>query len=153
MRRNWDTTLQVVFVLGLMALAALFYLTRISNLRADDVDRLPLDPYAVYDSVYQFEQEERRLQTVIAGRKADYASAVATFIQEKASVMRVEGLSTLEKREKMEVLEALYTENYFQRKLDLIDQEQLQLKRLLQLKCAKFCVYQDLPVGDVGGLE
>jgi|GEM_PF-4146094 len=145
MNKNWDLTLQFLFVVGLIVLAGVFYLTRLVPLRAGNRDNQPIEPYAVYTSVYQFEQEERRLITSIKVRKSDYASDLAVYIQEKARLDQMYGLSELEKREKMKVLEELYSAGYFQRKLDLIDQEQEQLEHLLVMKCAKFCTYQDLP--------
>lgn len=147
MNKSWDLTLQFLFGIGLIVLAGLFYLTRLAPLRAGDQDNQPVEPYAVYTSVYQFEQEERRLVTSIKVRKSDYASDLAVFIQEKLKLEQMNGLSELEKREKMKVLEDLYSAAYFQRKLDLIDQEQRQLEHLLSVKCAKFCTYQDLPGG------
>jgi hypothetical protein len=147
MSKNWDLTLQFLFGIGLIVLAGLFYLTRLAPLRADNPNNQPVDPYALYTSVYQFEQEERRLITSIKVRKSDYASDLAVFIQEKLKLEQMNGLSELEKREKMKVLEELYSAVYFQRKLDLIDEEQLQLDNLLKVKCLKYCTYEDLPGG------
>lgn len=145
MNKNWDLTLQFLFVVGLVLLAGAFYLTRLAPSRAGgEIDEM-IDPYQLFSSVYQFEQEENRLETKIKVLKADYASDLSVFLSEKAQLDASQGLSQLEKREKLKVLEELYSTAYFQRKLDLIDQELRTLERLRQLKCAKYCLYQDLP--------
>ncbi len=147
MNKNWDFTLQVLFVLGLVGLAAGFYVTRLAPLRADNPNNQPIEPYAQFDSAFQFEQEEQRIITQIKVLKADYASNLAVFLEEKAKLETSVTLSDLEKREKLTVLKQIYSNVFFQHKLDLIDEQNLKLNELLKRKCLKFCTYQDLPNG------
>jgi len=148
MNKSWDTILQVLFVLGLLMVGGLFYLTRLAPLQANDQNHQVVDPYAEFTSAFQYEQEEQRLNTQIKVLKADYASNLEVYLQEK---MRINSSvsSELEKREKLTVLESLYSQEFFQHKLDLIDEQQKELAHLLDQKCLKFCTYLDLP-GDLG---
>jgi hypothetical protein len=144
MNKSWDLTLQFLFILGLIVLTGLFYVTRLAPSRAGS-EQVITDPYLEYTSVYQFEQEENRLLTRIKVLKADYASDLSVYLSEKADLERNAGLSELEKREKQAILDELYSNHYFQRKLESIDQENGQLEHLLEVKCSKYCVYGDLP--------
>lgn len=146
MNKSWDTILQILFVIGLLMVAGLFYFTRLSPLQAGDQSNDVIDPYQQFTSAFQFEQEEERLNTQIKVLKSDYASNLEVYLQEKMKISSGE-LSELEKREKLTVLSNLYNQNFFQHKLDLIDEQQRKLADLLDKKCLKFCTYQDLPGG------
>lgn len=147
MNKNWDFPLQIVFVLGMLLIGAVFYMTRLLPSRADDNSGKQIDPYAVYSSVYQFEQEQVRLETQIKVLKADYASNLMVYIGQRGSVQSAQELPELEKREKLAVLDQIYGKDFFQRKLDLIEEQKVKLEDLLQKKCLKYCSYQDLPGG------
>lgn len=145
MNKNWDLSLQVLFVVGLLLLVVGFYFTRISPLQAGGEGNKVVDPYSGYSMAFQFEQEEQRINTQIKVLKADYASNLAVFLEQKKQIEGNSILSELEKREKMAVLVQIYSQDFFQHKLDLIDEQQVKLKDLLAKKCLKFCTYEDLP--------
>ncbi len=146
MDRTKDNILQIVFVGALVAVALLFYFTRIAGLKAgDQVSSPTVLKYETFAGVYQFEQEERKIQTRIEMLKAEYASDLIVFQSERRQIEKLKDLSDLEKREKQEILKQIYSDQYFQRKIDLIEEQLLELDSLRQAKCRKFCVYQDLP--------
>jgi len=150
MRKSFDTFLQFVFFAGILLIFVFLYLTRIVHIRADDVNKFGSDmnveiQYASLNTVYQFEQEEKKLITRINILKADYASSVINYANEKNKILESAVLSELEKREKLLSLESIYLNYSFERKLDLIAQENALLERLRGVKCEKFCVYRDLP--------
>jgi hypothetical protein len=150
MEKRSDVILQLVFVTGLLLVLLMIYFTRIAPSRAgEEVAKTYQDnvamQYADLQNVYQFEQEERRLLTRIELLRADYAAAVIDYRQEREKIELSGQLSSLEKRERMAALEKIYSQSYFDRKMELIEQEQSLLDRLRQLKCDKFCSYEDLP--------
>jgi hypothetical protein len=148
MNRLGDTLLQIIFVGGLMLIIITFYFTRMAGLHANDqFSGQNNDPYANLVSAYQFEQEENRILTRINILKADYASDLMVYKSEKKKLDQSNNYSTLEKREKLKVLDGLYSKEYFDRKIDLIDQEQAGLEALREAKCLKYCLYEDLPGG------
>ena len=134
--------------MGIMLVVLVIYFTRVANLQANvDFDNGNLLPYADFITVYQFEQEESRLNSKINMLKAEYAADLNLYRTELNRINSSENLSQLEKREKIEYLEGIYTDKYFDRKIALIDQEKAVLNTLLEVKCQRFCVYQDLPDG------
>lgn len=145
MNRLADNLLQIVFVTGIIIVMIIIYVTRISGIRANDQIETFEFAYLKYQTVYQFQQEELRLQSKIRLLKAEYAAELTLFQSELEKVDSSLELSALEKREKRDVLRSIYSEQYFHRKLSLIDQERLILDNLLKTKCLKYCVYQDLP--------
>lgn len=147
MERISDFTLQAIFVAGLIIIGLAIYFTRIIGLQAgDELVRGIEDPYDSYVSVYQFEQEEKQIETAITILKADYASDLMVYTQELDEIQKSGDYSELEKREKIRVLENIYSEKFFRRKMELIEEKQTVLKVLQEAKCQKFCVYEDLPV-------
>lgn len=83
MERISDFTLQAIFVAGLIIIGLAIYFTRIIGLQAgDELVRGIEDPYDSYVSVYQFEQEEKQIETAITILKADYASDLMVYTQE-----------------------------------------------------------------------
>lgn len=153
MEKRSDVILQLVFVTGLLLVLLMIYFTRIAPSRAGEQaaetiqDNLAMQ-YADLENVYQFEQEERRLLTRIELLRADYAAAVIDYRQEREKIELSEQLSSLEKRERMTALENIYPQSYFDRKMKLVEAEQSLLERLRQIKCDKFCSYEDLPDGE-----
>ncbi len=156
MGRLLDTFLQLLFVAGIIVVVLLLYFTRIAPLRADNAadgltnEARAGEQYADLQTVYQFEQEERRLRTRIGLLRAEYAAAVTDYAGERKLIESSALISELEKREKLSVLQSVYPDSYFARKLELIDQEQAQLELLLSEKCKKYCLPDDLPAGPVG---
>jgi hypothetical protein len=146
--RLGDHILQVVFVGALVLVVLTFYFSRIASLQANDqINNGQNIPYSDLVTVYQYEQEEKNILTQIKILKADYASAINLYQTERLKVETSLELSELEKREKLQVLENKYSKQYFSRKLDLLDESQSKLALMREAKCAKFCLYLDLPVG------
>lgn len=149
MNKIADSLLQIVFVGALVMVALTLYFTRIVNLRAGEQDLVPaVTGYEAFTSAFQFEREEQRIQTKIAILKAEYASDLIVYKQEKALIEVNEKLSDLEKREKNQILNGIYSTAYFERKLGLIDEQLAELNKLGEAKCRKYCTYQDLPAQD-----
>lgn len=146
MKRFADSFLQLIFVFGVIIVIMIIYFTRISGIRANDEQQKVNDgAYADFQTFYQFQQEEIRLNSKLAILKAEYAADVNVYQRELQKVQSSADLTELEKREKIELLQEIYSNSYFDRKLALIDQEKAVLEYLLDTKCQKFCVYQDLP--------
>jgi len=128
--------------------ALTFYFSRLNGLQANDqLSNRANDPYAGLVTVYQYEQQEKSLLEQINILKADYAGSVQAYQVERTKVEQSKELSDLEKREKLQVLESIYSDQFFARKLDLLSESQNKLDQLRQAKCEKFCIYQDLPGG------
>ena len=144
--RFTDSLLQIGFVTGIILVMMLIYFTRISGISAND-QRLNFSNglYSEFQSVYQFEQEEARIQTKIYILQAEYANDLTNFQFELNKIDLSEEMSELEKREKITVLTGIYSDLYFDRKLALIDQEKSVIEGLKKAKCQRYCVYQDLP--------
>ncbi len=148
MNRLGDTLLQIIFVGGLALIIITFYFTRMAGIQANDqLAGENRTPFSGLVSVYQFEQEEQKIQTRINILKADYASDLMVYRSEKQKISQSDDLSPLEKREKTAVIEGIYSKEYFDRKIGLIDQEQAVLAELRRVKCLKYCLYEDLPDG------
>jgi hypothetical protein len=146
MNKLADFTLQAIFVGGIVIIALAIYFTRIVSIQAGDPQtNQHVGPYDNFVSAYQFEQEEKKILTKISVLKVDYASDLMVFKDEVEKIKTSFALSQLEKREKLYVLDAIYSNQYFQRKSDLIGQEQAVLTTLRDAKCQKYCVFQDLP--------
>jgi hypothetical protein len=149
MNRIGDNLLQVIFVGGLVLIVITLYFTRMAGLNANDQlsNKGRGTEYENYVSAFQFEQEEKQILTRLDILKADYASDLLVYKNEKSKLENSDQLSETEKREKLTVLDGIYSQEYFARKIELIDEENLKLQTLRTAKCRKFCVYQDLPAG------
>lgn len=148
MERITDFTLQAIFVAGLIIIGLAIYSTRIIGLQARvEGQGNPEGPYDNYVSVYQFEQEEKQIETAVTILKTEYASDLIVYKNELKEINASRDYSELEKREKIKVLENIYSAKYFRRKLELIEEKQAILEALREAKCQKFCVYEDLPDG------
>lgn len=138
---NWDRFWQIIFVAGIILLIFAFYWTRIVKTNAE-IGNNDM-PYSNYRTAFQFEQEEQKIKARVMALKAEYASLLVLY---KTELDRVKafGYSDLELREKIKALKELYSDDYFQKKLDLIDEENSKLGRLLSEKCKVFCTSDDL---------
>lgn len=138
---NWDRLWQIIFVAGLLLLALAFYWTRVAKLNAE-TDNQEM-PYSNYKTAFQFEQEEQKIKARVVALKAEYATLLVLY---KSELDRVKsfGYSELETREKLKALKELYSDDFFQKKLDLLDEENSKLMRLLVEKCKVFCTSDDL---------
>ncbi len=141
--RLGDLFLQIVFVIGLIAVVAVFYFSRVGGLKADDKD-LQSYGFENLQTAFQFEQEELKIRARISVLKVDYANDLLLYRAQIAKIDSSTDYSELEKREKLKVLRDLYSTEYFERKSGLLSQENLNLENLLRLKCAKFCTSDDL---------
>lgn len=138
-----DLFLQALFVLGLILVVVVFYFSRIGNLKAEDKNVTSFG-FENLQTAYQFEQEELKIEARIKALKADYANDLVLYRSQLNKIEAAVDYSELEKREKLKVLHDLYSQEYFDRKEALIEQENLNLENLERLKCAKFCTSEDL---------
>jgi hypothetical protein len=138
-----DLFLQVLFVLGLILVVVVFYFTRIGNLKADDKN-VNTFGFENLQTAFQFEQEELKIMARIKMLRVDYANDLMLYRSLLAKINASTDYSDLEKREKLKVLNDLYSQEYFDRKEASIEQENLSLENLERLKCAKFCTSEDL---------
>jgi len=138
-----DLFLQVIFVLGLILVIVVFYFSRIGNLKAVDKNVNSFG-FENLQTAFQFEQEQLKIEARIKVLKADYAGDLVLYRSQLAKIDASMDYSDLEKREKLKVLNDLYSQKYFDRKEALIEQENLSLENLQRLKCAKFCTSEDL---------
>ena len=139
--KNWDLVLQSVFVIGLMFFALLFYFTRIVPGRADDGKQLINVPKDY--TYFEFIQYEDQLKSKIKSLQVDYSNSVQNY-QSALLKLQQSGLDELELREKTNSLKAIYNQEFFDKKIELLDIAQKQLEDLENLKCQKFCTYEDL---------
>lgn len=139
---NLDKLWQLVFAAGIAVLILLFYLTRIAPISANG--DLKEQNYQQYKTAYEFEQEEQKLVARINALKSEYAAVLFIYKNELESVENSQ-YSHLEIREKKALLNQIYSDDFFQKKLDLIDEEKKKLDLLLNEKCRIFCVIDDLP--------
>lgn len=133
-----DTVLQIVFVLALFVVVALFYWTRIVGIKASTPEKTDLDNYA-NSTAFQLEQEENAIKSRIRTLKVDYTNELLNYRDELARVNNSLEWSELEKKEKLNYLNELYSEDHFRQKQDLIDQENKKLERVKKVECIKFC--------------
>lgn len=143
MERKIDTFLQIFFVLALVVVVLMFYLGRV--VRTGAVNKGGESSYEAYVSAFQFEQEESKLRSRIRLLQSDYAQSLVVYRSELMNINDFGGYSELEKREKIRILEQVYSPDFFQKKLDLLDEENAKLTKLLTRKCQVFCVSSDLP--------
>jgi hypothetical protein len=139
---NLDKLWQLVFAAGIAVLILLFYLTRIAPISANG--DLKEQNYQQYKTAYEFEQEEQKLVARINALKSEYAAVLFIYKKELESIENSQ-YSLLEIREKKALLNQIYSDDFFQKKLDLIDEEKKKLDLLLSEKCRIFCVIDDLP--------
>lgn len=140
--KNWDLALQTAFVVGLCFLSLLFYFTRIAPGKADDGKTL-LDKPKEY-TYFEFVQYEDQLKSKIKSLQVDYSNSVQNY-QNALVELQLSGLNELELREKTNSLKKIYSQEFFDKKIELLDLAQQQLEDLETLKCQKFCTYEDLP--------
>lgn len=138
---NWDKLWQMIFVAGIILLIFAFYSTRIAKIKAENSNNEM--PYSNYRTAFQFEQEEQKIKARTLSLKAEYASLLVLYKTELDKVKNF-GYSDLELREKIKALKELYSDDFFQKKLNLIDEENIKLERLLIEKCKVFCTSDDL---------
>lgn len=138
-----DLFLQVLFVFGLIVIIAVFYFNRIDNLKADE-ENVTSYGFENLQTAFQFEQEELKIEARLKLLRVDYASSLTLYRSQLTRINASLEYSELEKREKLKVLNDLYSQQFFDRKGALIEQENLSLENLQRLKCAKFCTSEDL---------
>lgn len=140
--KNWDLVLQASFVVALVFVGMLFYFTRIAPGKADDGKNLPDKPKEY--TYFEFVQYEDQLKSKIKSLQVDYGNSVQNY-QNALLKLQQSGLNELELREKINSLKNIYSQDFFDKKIELLDLAQQQLKDLETLKCQKFCTYEDLP--------
>ncbi len=143
MQKYQDLVLQLIFTVALLGVVFLMINLHQKPLQAVEEKDL-FNNYSNFQTIYQFEQEEDKLKMQINNLKIDYANSVNNYLKSKEKLESL-NLSTLEYREKLNQLDQIYSSQYFQKKLDLIDEQQKILSNLLEYKCQKYCTYQDLP--------
>lgn len=137
-KRSYDWLWQLIFVFALLIVMGTIYLTRTSGIKASDTQNTIDNNYS-NSSAFQLEQEQARIEAKIKILKADYANDLINYRLVLNKVNNSLELTDLEKKEKLKYLNDLYSETYFKRKEDLIDQENAKLENLKRIECAKFC--------------
>lgn len=140
--KNWDLFLQMAFVLGLVFIVLLFYFTRIAPGKADDGKQSITTPKEY--TYFEFVQYEDQLKSKIRSLQIDYSNSVQNY-QKALQELQKSGLNELELREKTNSLKKIYSQEFFDKKIELLDLAERQLDELEMLKCQKFCTYEDLP--------
>lgn len=140
--KNWDLVLQFVFIIGLVFFAVVFYFTRIVPGKADD-GKQSIGTQKEY-TYFEFLQYEDQLKSKIRSLQVDYTNSVQNY-QSALLKLRLSGIDELELREKEKSLKTIYSQEFFDKKIELLDIAQKQLEDLEKLKCQKFCTYEDLP--------
>lgn len=146
-----DLMLQTLFVLALIGLIFLFYFTRISGIKAGD-ENVEINNGNL-QTAYEFEQEQLKIEGKLRVLKVDYANDVVIYRAQINKIANSNDFSELEKKEKINVLNELYSEEYFKRKESLIDQENQKLENLKKLICQKFCTIDDLENSSVSNVQ
>lgn len=143
MQKYQDLVLQLIFTIALLGVVFLMINLRQKPLQAVE-EKNSFNNYSNFQTIYQFEQEEDKLKMQINNLKIDYANSVNNYLKAQENLNSL-NLSTLEYREKLNQLNQIYNSQYFQKKIDLIDEQQKILNNLMEYKCQKYCTYQDLP--------
>ena len=142
-KQSYDLVLQVIFVMAMIVLLLVFYWTRVVGIKASTQQNVFIDDFANL-TAFQLEQEIALSSARIKGLQVDYSSGLLNFQREIQKVNSSLELSELEKREKLKYLKDLYSEDYFNTKQALIDQEYRKIENLKRIECAKFCDISDL---------
>ena len=131
--RSFDFYLQIIFVLGLLCLFAVFFVTRFNIVNHDNVkmDLFQYDPY-------QIELKLRQKKNDLAIYQVDLAKKYSEYRQELQIINQL-NLSELEKKQRKIILQSTYSDDLFNGLKLQITQTWKEIKSLESLKCNLSC--------------